>query len=116
MAVAISIQDAFTEHESINFTAELKVCTMTNVAKAKEIHTTSEIIYTSATQEDFCLKLEYFSDLAEIEQETRGQAINPTWFSVREHIINASKVCTVKARLTTLKRATGDKEVAGKRN
>ena len=112
MAVANSMRDVCTEHESIIFTADPKVCTVTKVAKAKEIRTNSEFINTSATQEDFCLKLDYFPDhLVKIEQETRGQAINPTWFSVREHMISASKAHAVKMRLTTLKKATGDKEV-----
>ena len=80
--------------------------------KANEIHTIDDFICASQIQIDFCLTCEYFpGHIAEIEQETRGQATNHIWFAVRQHMITASMVHDVKTRMTTLKRAPQGKEI-----
>ena len=77
MKVSTAIRNVCTEDESIIFTAEPKACTV-EVPKARELHTIDEFLCASETQDEFCLKLEYFpANLADIEEETRGQAANP---------------------------------------
>ena len=80
--------------------------------KANEIHTIDDFICASQTQKDSCLKLEYFpGHIAEIGQQTRGQATNPIWFAVRRHLITASKAHDFKTSRTTLKRAPQGKGI-----
>ena len=73
------------------------MCTVENVPKARELHTINEFLCYSETRDEFCLKLEFLpANLADSEEETRGQAANPLWFSVRQHMISASKAHDVK--------------------
>ena len=90
MEVSDALRSVCGEDESIISTAEAKVCKVESMPKAKEIHTIDEFVCASHTQKDFCLKLEYFpGHIAEIEREARGQATNPIWFAVRQHMITS---------------------------
>eukprot|EP00112_Aurelia_sp_Birch-Aquarium-sp1_P004894 Seg1553.4 transcript_id=Seg1553.4/GoldUCD/mRNA.D3Y31 product="hypothetical protein" protein_id=Seg1553.4/GoldUCD/D3Y31 len=74
----------------------------------QEIHSLDSFYKISESPEEFLLHMEYFpSHVAEIEAKTRGQSENPLWFSVRKHMITASKAHDVKARMEIFKKASG---------
>ncbi len=102
--VSDALAQVCTQAESIILTAHSKEIIIGRKAQDQErkIHTLDEFFSTSSTKEEFCLKLEYFPEhLAKTEKETRGQAINPLWFSIRQHMISASKAHDVKTRMAS---------------
>ena len=45
-------------------------------------------------------------EILDIEQFTKGQSENPSWFSYRRHVITASKGHDVKTRMATVRKAS----------
>ena len=108
MVAALSL--VCSKSKSLIFSAVPKEQTEENVAKNldKEIHTLDYFYKISESAEEFLRLMEYSpAHVAEIEAKTRGQSENPLWFSVRKHMITASKAHDVKTRMETLHKGCG---------
>ncbi len=79
----------------------------------EELYTFDKFLMESESSEEFLMKMEYFpSNRTKIEIETRGQSDNPLWFSVRKHVISASKAHSVKTKMQTQSKSCNSDEAA----
>lgn len=72
---------------------------------SEKITTIESVLSSTSNVEEFIRGLEEIpKQLSAIEMATRGQSENPLWFSLRKHVITASKAHDVKTRMFTVLR------------
>ena len=104
--VATALESVCDEKDSILFTAIEKEMKPTSAETSKDgIFTVNDFLLMSDSSAELLMHMEYFpSHVSKIETETRGQSENPLWFSMRQHVITASKAHSVKTKVETMKR------------
>ena len=103
--IVSALRSVCNENDSIIFTAEQKEIAVNMEDKGPvNLLTPSDLFCSASTAEEFINTLFCLSDkISEIEKATRGQSSNDFWFSVRRHLITASKAHDVKTRMLTHK-------------
>ena len=111
--VASSLRSVCDESDSIIFTAVPKPRIVQQKIPSnveRDFSTFDDFILITSTKEGFLEKLDYFpSHVDAIEVATRGQSENPLWYSMRKHMITASKAHDVKTRMESFCKSGAEK-------